>query len=522
MSVTQERPIRPDKVAIYIRWSTEEQSDGTTLIEQREGCEFYVKSQGWFVNPSLIFIDNGYSGATLERPGMRQIRHLVQQGGIDCVVVLKIDRLSRNIVDATQLVLDEWKDKCHLRCVRQPIDTTSETGRMFFSILATFADFERAQITERTYQGRVRRAKEGRAATVVQFGYSATNERGVRVLDPERAPIVAEMFRRVKEERQTANSLLAWLEETGVSAPQAERWNLNQIRRMLRNPIYAGRMIYGATATVKRAGRKFPYKQKRSHPTVVTEATTVPAIVAPDVFDAVQAIMADRSEFHKNHRRASEGTHLLSGLARCRCGANVSIHWSNGTRAYWCNKSSLQGTRGCALSAGTMLADQVDAVVVQDLLATFGNATMRAQAVRRVRASSDASAATQEQERQKLSADIAKVDRRLDELRLAAGVGEISLAEWRNLRDTLAEKRADLSARQGVIHENLQRTLSAGTEERLLLEQLDDVDRWNDLSPIQLKDLLRKLAHEIEIFKAKGHNKPYQIRVTWRFSPTHR
>ena len=519
MAVTQDKLIRPDRVAIYIRWSTEEQSDGTTLIEQREGCEFYVKSQGWFVNPTLTFIDDGYSGASLERPGIRQIRQMVRQGEIDCIVVLKIDRLSRNIVDATQLVLDEWKDKCHLRCVRQPIDTTSETGRMFFSILATFADFERAQITERTYQGRIRRVKEGRAATLVQYGYLATNERGVRVLDPERAPVVAEMFRRVKEERQTAGTIHAWLQEAGIPAPAGEQWSLNQIRRMLKNPIYAGRIVYGAKANIKKPGQKYPHKEKRAEPTVVTEATTVPPIVSSEVFEAVQAILEDRTEYHNKHRRAAEGTHLLSGVARCRCGANINIHWSRGTRYYWCNKHIMHGSGGCELQAGCVLADRIDEAVVQDLLATFGDPKLRSEAVQRVKVSEDTTLGTLVQEEQTLTSEIAKLDKRLNELRLAAGVGDLSLEEWRNLREALEERRKELTSRHSGMLESLKRAQSGATEENLLLDQLGDLDRWNNLSPAQQKDLLRKLVHEIEVYKAKGHNQPYQVKVTWRFAP---
>jgi len=330
---------------------------------------------------------------------------------------------------------------------------------------------------------------------------------------------VAEMFRRVKEERQSVTALLTWLQEASVPAPSAEKWSLTQIRRMLKNPIYAGRIVYGATANVKKAGRKTPYKEKRDQPTVVTEATTVPAIVAPEVFDAVQAIMEDRTEFHSKHRRAAEGTHLLSGIAKCRCGANINIHWSNGTRAYWCNKHIMHGSAGCELKAGTMLADRVDSVVVQDLLATFGDPQLRREATQRVDASDNTTTATLDQERQSSEAEIAKIDKRLHELSLAAGVGDLSLAEWRSLREALEAKRKDVTERHATVQENLQRALIGVTEERLLLDELADLDRWRDLGPVRQKELLRKLVHEIEVYKAKGHNQPYQIKVTWRLSP---
>lgn len=519
VGIAKEASIRPDKVALYIRWSTEEQSDGTTLAEQREGCEFYIRSQGWFVNPALVFIDDGYSGGSLDRPGMREIRKLVQQGEIDCVVVLKIDRLSRNIVDATQLVLDEWKDKCHLRCVRQPIDTTSETGRMFFSILATFADFERAQIAERTYQGRIRRVKEGKAAMLVQFGLLPTGNAGVRMADPERAPIVTEMFRKVREERAGVTDLMKWLKSEGVAAPAGENWNLNTIRRILRNPIYTGRIVYGATTPVKKPGQKSPYKQKRSEPTVVTETTHVPILVAPETFDAVQAILDERTEFHSKHRRAAEALHLLTGVATCRCGASVVVHWSNGVRYYWCSRRVLQGSEACPEGSGTMKADYLDELVVKDLLSTFGDPQLRGEAVRRVLSAPSRDTAGIERERDQVAAEIAKLDKRVNELRLAAGVGDLSLGEWRTLTQGLEAKRSELTERLGQVETRLQRAANGASEERLLFERLGDVDRWFDLRPEEQKELLRRLAHQIELFKARGHNEPYQVKVTWRFSP---
>jgi site-specific DNA recombinase len=104
----REKGIDPDKVAIYIRWSTDDQSDGTTLEVQQEGCKHYLLSQGWVVNEDLIFVDDGWSGGNLERPAMTRMRTLVRAGKVDCVVVFKLDRLSRSVIDMVNLVLEEW------------------------------------------------------------------------------------------------------------------------------------------------------------------------------------------------------------------------------------------------------------------------------------------------------------------------------------------------------------------------------------------------------------------------------
>ncbi|HLN60111.1 MAG TPA: recombinase family protein, partial [Symbiobacteriaceae bacterium] len=106
--------IDPRKAAIYIRWSTDDQGDGTTLEVQRRNCEMYVQSQGWHINPDLIFVDEGWSGGNLDRPGLNRLRAMVRKGAIDVVVVFKLDRLSRNVLDTVNLVLDEWEGHCYL------------------------------------------------------------------------------------------------------------------------------------------------------------------------------------------------------------------------------------------------------------------------------------------------------------------------------------------------------------------------------------------------------------------------
>jgi site-specific DNA recombinase len=499
----QGRPIRPDRVAIYIRWSTEEQSDGTTLAEQREGCEYYVRSQGWQVNPALVFIDDGYSGGSLDRPGMARLRALVRQGAVDCAVVLKIDRLSRNIVDATQLVLNEWAGRCHLRCVRQPIDTTSETGRMFFAILATFADFERAQIAERTTQGRVRRVREGKAygARVVPYGLLATGDPGVRRLDPAKAPVVAELFRKVREDRATPRELQAWLEAAQIPPPEGAAWHLNTIRRLLRNPIYAGRIVYGKTVARKKAGRRTPYAERRERPLVEVDAVAVPAIVSPEMFDAVQAILAERTAFHRQHRRAAGSANLLTGLARCRCGAAISIHWSRGRRYYQCSRQLRLGAESCSAGCGNLSVEPVDQAIVADLLRSFGQ--------QRVAAQAESVFAAEAAARAKVAAELQRIDRRIAELRQAASLGELSLTEWRVLTETAEARRAEVGRRLSELE-----TAAAGDDAVQVAQQLD---RWADLDPSDQKELLSSLAESVELYKPKGGPGPYEVRVVWRF-----
>jgi site-specific DNA recombinase len=153
----------PRAVAVYIRWSTEEQTEGTTLEVQRERCSLFIRSQGWEHDPQLTFIDDGYSGGTLNRPALTRLRAAVRAGQVDCVVSYSIDRLSRNLADIVALVQKEWAGRAVFRSASQPISTDegNPAGQLIFNMLASFAEFERGLIRERTFSGLVRRAQEG-------------------------------------------------------------------------------------------------------------------------------------------------------------------------------------------------------------------------------------------------------------------------------------------------------------------------------------------------------------------------
>jgi site-specific DNA recombinase len=237
--------IHPDKVALYIRWSTDDQAAGTTLDVQMEGCRHYALSQGWLVRDDLIFIDDGYSGGSLDRPALTRLRRLVQEHQVECVVCYKLDRLSRSVLDTVNLVLEEWDDLCHVKSAREPIDTASHAGKMFFYTLVSYAEWERSLIRERTASGRLRRAQEGRwAAGRPPYGY--TKDDGRRLTPhPEEAPVVARIFREYISGKGSG-LIAARLNADGIPF-RGKSWRAGGVKRVLENPVYNGELIYGAT-----------------------------------------------------------------------------------------------------------------------------------------------------------------------------------------------------------------------------------------------------------------------------------
>src|SRR3954469_22402460 len=165
------------RCAIYTRKSTEEGLDQSfhTLQAQREAAEAYILShreEGWRTVPAL-YDDRGWSGANLERPGLTRLLAEVEARRIDCVVVYKVHRLSRSLLDFTRLLSLFGKRGVSFVSVTQEFNTSSSMGRLTLHILLSFAQFEREIIGERT-RDKLFRPHGGKASGSAAFPCSAT------------------------------------------------------------------------------------------------------------------------------------------------------------------------------------------------------------------------------------------------------------------------------------------------------------------------------------------------------------
>ncbi len=352
------------RVAIYIRWSTEDQAAGTTLAVQRQACQHYVLSQGWRLRDELCFVDDGWSGGSLLRPGIAELRRLVAAGEVACVVVYKIDRLSRNLVDAVQLVLREWEGRCHLKSVREPIDTTTDLGRMIFGILAMFADFERTAIRDRTQAGKVQRIRGGEQMHArPAFGYAPhPSARGRWVADPAEAALVREMFD-LAAAGVAVGAIVRRLNAAGLRTRAGREWSLRSALWVLHNRTYVGEVVYGRTslrAAGDGSGRRV--RVRNAAPRVAGPTDAAPALVAREVFERAQAeVAARRTRRADAGSRAQASPHLLTGLARCMCGAAMVYKAGarGGSGYYVCARTR----RGTCARRGHVPAAAAEAVV---------------------------------------------------------------------------------------------------------------------------------------------------------------
>ena len=238
------------RCAIYTRKSTEEDLDMefNTLDAQREACVAYIasqRSQGWVATRDR-YDDGGFSGGNLERPGLKQLLTDIDDGLIDVVVVYKIDRLSRSLMDFSKLVEIFDRNGVTFVSVTQSFNTTTSMGRLTLNILLSFAQFEREVIGERIRDKVAASRKRGIwMGGYVPLGYDV-QDRKLVVNDAEAAS-VRRIFGRFVE-LGSATVLARELRREGFRNKQGALIDKRYLYRLLKNRVYRGDAVHMGTA----------------------------------------------------------------------------------------------------------------------------------------------------------------------------------------------------------------------------------------------------------------------------------
>jgi site-specific DNA recombinase len=249
-------PVVPARCAIYTRKSTEEGLDQefNSLDAQRESAEAYIRSQkhqGWILHPER-YDDGGFSGGTLDRPALQRLLADIDAGRVNCVVVYKVDRLSRSLLDFARLMERFDRHVVSFVAVTQQLNTTTSLGRLTLNILLSFAQFEREIIGERTRDKmRAARRKGKWIGGMPVLGYDVAPGGGRLVVNEREAKQVREIFGLYERYR----SLGAVVEELGrrgwttkaYSSKRGKphgglRFQLNTLLRLLTNALYVGKV----------------------------------------------------------------------------------------------------------------------------------------------------------------------------------------------------------------------------------------------------------------------------------------
>lgn len=251
---TEGMPVPTVRCAIYTRKSTEEglEQEFNSLDAQREAGEAYIasqRSQGWVLIPEH-YDDGGFSGASLERPALKRLLGAVRAGRLDCVVVYKVDRLSRSLLDFAQIVSLFEEQRISFVSVTQQFNTTTSLGRLTLNILLSFAQFEKDLIGERTRDKMWAAKKKGKwVGGFPPLGYDVAPEGGRLMVNETEAARVREIFQLAVERGSLGAALemiqaRGWTTKTWTTRSGAVRasvpFSAGTLERLLRNPIYIG------------------------------------------------------------------------------------------------------------------------------------------------------------------------------------------------------------------------------------------------------------------------------------------
>ena len=254
----KEKQTRTLNCAIYTRKSTEEglDRDFNTLDAQRESAEAYIKSQeneGWVCLPDR-YDDGGYTGGNMERPALKALIRDIEDGKVDCVVVYKVDRLSRSLMDFAKMLEVFERKSVAFVSVTQQFNTTNSMGRLMLNVLLSFAQFEREIISERTRDKMAAARRKGKwGGGLAALGYDNDREgRKIVVNEDEAAQVrgTFELYLECQSIIQTIKEIdrRGWRNKLTVTKSGKERggrrFDKSSLFKLLTNVAYLGKVRY--------------------------------------------------------------------------------------------------------------------------------------------------------------------------------------------------------------------------------------------------------------------------------------
>ena len=357
------------RCAVYTRKSTEEglEQEFNSLDAQREAGEAYIASQkheGWVCLPDR-YDDGGFTGGNMDRPALQRLIADIEAGKVDCIVVYKVDRLSRSLIDFAKM-MDVLERHCvSFVSVTQQFNTSTSMGRLMLNVLLSFAQFEREIISERTRDKIAAARRKGKwSGGMPMLGYDV-DPRGRRLLvnedEAQRVRGIFELYLDRQSLIDTATELdtRGWRTKRWVTKKGTERggkpFNKNNLFKLLTNRIYLGKITY----------KDEVYDGEH------------PAIVDEDIFERAQRLLKRNGRSGAPYVRNRFGA-VLKGLVRCvpcECGM-VPTHATKTTssggnkryRYYVCLNAQKRGWQSCPTKS--IPAPEIERFVVDQVRCT--------------------------------------------------------------------------------------------------------------------------------------------------------
>jgi len=489
-------------VAIYARVSSERQKEQETITSQTAALMEHASLQSWTVPSEWRFLDEGYSGASLVRPGLDRLRDCLAEGQIDTVLVLSPDRLSRKYAYQILLTEEFHRQGADLVFVKSPPATTPEE-ELLAQVQGMIAEYERAQIIERTRRGKRHRARQGSVNVLsgAPYGYHYVKKSDggnayYEVIDAE-ATVVRMVYEMFTVKHFSIGAITRSLNERAIGTRTGDsRWERSTVWAMLRNPAYIGKACFGKTERKPRQRITRPLRQrggycKRSSANQERPKQEWIEINVPVIIDEVSfALAQEQLETNKrfSQRRTIEPSLLQSMLVCQRCGYGLyrtSTHSTKQKLSYYrcLGSDAWRQLKHAVCECPPVRQDYLDGVVWDEVIRLLEDPNLlQAEITRRLAAAKQADPTQQRQ--QHLLREQARLDKSMERLLTAYQESLLSL-------DELRKRIQPLRKQHGAIHSELQAIETAVADEQRYLHLVES------LAPFQAR--LRSRAESMDI-----------------------
>ncbi len=478
----------PVRCAIYTRKSTNENldSDFNSLDAQREACELYIQSQtreGWIALDER-YDDGAYSGATMDRPAVKRLLADVEADRIDVIVVYRIDRLSRNLLDFTQTQHFLEQHGCSFVSVSEQFNTKTPMGRFAMHVVSSFSEMEREVIAERIRDKVAASKRRGKwMGGTPPLGYDVDRRRKRLVVNKEEAALVRFIFRRylqfrsvmalINELNEKGLTTKSWTTKSGAKR-KGRSWNKSHIHRLLNNPVYIGK--------VRHKEATYPGEHE--------------AIIENSLWDEVHRTIKSegRNPSGRSHTHA-----LLKGIIRCgHCKTSMGVTFTKKGdkryRYYLCHNANKNGYAACPIR--TAPAGDIENLVLIQIRRILSSPEIVAETFRQV----------EELERHEREEQDARKNALREELTTIRAAAE-RMRDTENHTDLIGEELGALEGKIGKLTRELEAIETETAyyrqyplSEKELGDELARLNRlWDELFPAERARIVHMLVDEITI-----------------------
>ena len=456
--------------AIYARVSSEQQKEENTIASQTAALIDFAREQGYSVPDEWVIEDEGFSGASLLRPGLERLRDLAAEGHIQTVLIHSPDRLSRKYAYQVLLTEEFARHGVETIFLKAPHSDTPE-DQLMLQFQGMIAEYERAQILERSRRGKRHRAKAGQVSVLcaAPYGYRyirKTSDAPARYeIDAAEAEVVRLVYHKYTVGGLSIGAIARLLHGMGVPTRRRVRWERSVVWAILRNPAYKGTACFNKTQVGPRqkvtkpfrlSGRAVHGDKSSSHERPRDEwiEIPVPAIVSEETFALAAERLADNKRFAP--RRTIEPS-IVQGLVSCRkCGYALSrtsartsarkIHY------YRClGSDAWRHLGGAVCDSRPIRQDLLDQIVWHEVIHLMEDpALIRAELDRRLDAARAAEPTKRRQEA--LERELTRIRKSMERLLTAYQEDLLSLDELRcRMPELRAREQSMRAERQAIL-----------------------------------------------------------------------